>query len=313
MLAEIQRPSLSKAKVVAMLEPALRARLDAGAQGLFCVVHVLGVPEALQAIRERPARALLVSPRILDRATASAVSRLVTRCPGLRVVAVTDRSELASAGLLDLGACGIRDLVDLSTREGWNKLRTLVADNSNEVAIRILERLTPLLSEATSGAQYFFGVLVRLAPSISTARELARGLGAHPSTMMSRFFRVRLPSPKRYLATTRLLYAAAFFEHPSVAIADVAYRLAYSSPQSFGRHVRTTLGMTAGKLRREYSFTMVVEHFTARLISPYRGTFQRFDPLGPSEVPVGLSQMLDADRAASESVRRVAEVGRTTS
>ena len=64
---------------------------------------------------------------------------------------------------------------------------------------------------------------------------------------LSRFLRAALPSPKRYLAATRLLYAAALLEIPGFSVADAAYRLEYSSPQSFGRHVRAILGATASE------------------------------------------------------------------
>ena len=66
---------------------------------------------------------------------------------------------------------------------------------------------------------------------------------------MSRFTRAGLPSPKTYLAAVRLLYAAQYFESDGLSIADVAYRLECSSPQSFGRHLRSMLGITAGAVK----------------------------------------------------------------
>ena len=60
---------------------------------------------------------------------------------------------------------------------------------------------------------------------------------------MSRFARAGLPSPKNYLAAIRLLHAAFLFETAGLSVADVAYRLEYSSPQSFGRHLRAMLGL----------------------------------------------------------------------
>ena len=96
---------------------------------------------------------------------------------------------------------------------------------------------------------------------------------------MSRFFRAGLPSPKRYLAATRLLHAAALFETPGMSISDVAYRLEYSSPQSFGRHVRAVVGMTAGEFRGRCGFEVAVTDFTTRLIVPFRAVFRSFRPL----------------------------------
>jgi AraC-like DNA-binding protein len=96
---------------------------------------------------------------------------------------------------------------------------------------------------------------------------------------MSRFFRAGLPSPKRYLASTRLLYAAALMEIPGFSVADVAYRLEYSSAQSFGRHVRAVLGTTAGEFRRRYTLTVALHEYTSRLIAPYRAKLREFNPL----------------------------------
>ncbi len=99
------------------------------------------------------------------------------------------------------------------------------------------------------------------------------------STFMSRFFRARLPSPKRYLAAVRLVYASGLLESPGLSIADVAYRLEYSSPQSFSRHLRTALGVTAGEFRGRYAFGVALDDFISRLIVPFRQRFRTFQPL----------------------------------
>ena len=50
----------------------------------------------------------------------------------------------------------------------------------------------------------------------------------------------------------RLTHAAQVFENPGLSVANVANHLEYSSPQSFGRHVRTLLSMTALQFRQRY-------------------------------------------------------------
>jgi hypothetical protein len=64
-----------------------------------------------------------------------------------------------------------------------------------------------------------------------------------------------------------------------LSIADVSYRLEYSSPQSFGRHLRTALGVTAAEFRKRFSFEAALDDFVARLIVPYRQCFRQFRPL----------------------------------
>ena len=60
--------------------------------------------------------------------------------------------------------------------------------------------------------------------------------------------------------------------------ADVAYRLEYSSPQSFGRHVRAGVGLTAGEFRARYTFDRALKDFVAQLIEPFQAQLRNFRP-----------------------------------
>src|SRR5205809_476198 len=119
----------------------------------------------------------------------------------------------------------------------------------------------------------------RPSPVLSTVRRLARHLRICSSTLMSRFYRANLPSPKTYLAGMRLVHAAYLFSNPGLSVADVAYRLDYSSPQSFGRHLKAMLGVTAGEFRRRFPFDVSLERYVDLLITPYRETLRAFCPL----------------------------------
>ena len=273
--------------VATVVPPAERSRLDAAAHGTFATVHVESVPEAIRAVRERPVDAVLVSPAYLPREQVSGLASLVEGFPGLATVAVLSRHDAASSQrLLEFGASGVRRLVDLSGREGWRRLRELLAEPSSPTAAKMLARIIPALDGATPGSRLFFHTLIRLAPTVGTVRALARRLNVRPSTFMSRFFRATLPSPKRYLAATRLVYATALFESRGLSIADVAYRLSYSSPQSFGRHVRALSGLTAGAYRAAWTFDDALHDFCDRLIVPYRPIFRAFHPLPQNGVKV---------------------------
>jgi AraC-like DNA-binding protein len=100
-----------------------------------------------------------------------------------------------------------------------------------------------------------------------------------PSTLMSRFFRAGLPTPKKYLAMARLVRAARLFENAGFSVANVANHLDYSSPQSFGRHVRTLLHITAGEFRAEYDCVSMFARFRADLILPYVDVLRELRPL----------------------------------
>jgi hypothetical protein len=99
---------------------------------------------------------------------------------------------------------------------------------------------------------------------------------------MSRFFRAHLPAPKRYLASARLIQAARLFENPGLSVANVADHLEYSSPQSFGRHVRTMLCMTAVAFRQRYDGEGMLQRFREELVIPHLPTLRNFTPLSAS-------------------------------
>jgi AraC-like DNA-binding protein len=135
------------------------------------------------------------------------------------------------------------------------------------------------LADATVGARQFFQTIFEEAPRVATVRKLSEILGVVPSTLMSRFFRHELPAPKQYLALARLACAAQLLENSGFSISAVALQLDYSSPQSFGRHVRALMRMTPTLFRDAYDGEGMLEHFRIELIRPYRTALKRFDPL----------------------------------
>jgi AraC-like DNA-binding protein len=154
-----------------------------------------------------------------------------------------------------------------------------VAGPASRAAARIQGPLFEALEDTPADTRFFFEVMIRLAPETVTVRKLATKLHVRPSTLMSRFGRAGLPSPKNYLAAIRLLHAAVLFEGSGLSVADVAYRLEYSSPQSFGRHVRALLGITSLEFRTRLPFPEALNRFVAIMITPYHEVLRDFHPL----------------------------------
>jgi len=270
------------------MDPDERARVDAAVQGRARPLHAETLPEAMRAVRERAAQAVLISPRRVSREQASGVATLIRRFPAVPTVAVVSSHDASSSErLLYLGASGVRRVVDLTVRDGWAELRELVAHPSSPTAARILSRVIPALGDPTPDSRRFFETMIRTAPGTPSVRALAKHLHVRPTTVMSRFFRAGLVSPKRYLAATRLLYAAQLLEMDGLSVGDVAYRLEYSSPQSLGRHLRAVVGVTAGEFRRRHPFTTALEDYVNHIIVPFRATFRTFHPLEPGVVDHG--------------------------
>src|SRR3989442_11947251 len=102
--------------------------------------------------------------------------------------------------------------------------------------------------QAEQGCTRFFGEVFSL--NTRSAKRLAAQPGVHPSTLMSRFYRAGVPSPKTYLTYARLVWAAHLSESPALTIGDIADRLEASSPHSFGRTVRLVLALTPTEDRK---------------------------------------------------------------
>jgi AraC-like DNA-binding protein len=171
-------------------------------------------------------------------------------------------------------------LIDVRHAAGWRELRNvLMADRSTEIQRLALAQLTTDLTGVPGDCWRFFEMLFRCSPQVSTVRMLAQRLDVLPSTLMSRFFRARLPAPKRYLAMARLTRAASLFENPGLSVANVANHLDYSSPQSFGRHVRTALRLTAVEFRQRYDGEGMLHRFREELVLPYLPVLRALTPL----------------------------------
>jgi AraC-like DNA-binding protein len=168
----------------------------------------------------------------------------------------------------------------------------LMADQGADIQRLALAQLTTDLAGVPADCWRFFEVLFRCPPQISTVRMFAQRLGVLPSTLMSRFFRARLPAPKRYLAMARLTRAASLFENPGLSVANVSNHLDYSSPQSFGRHVRTILRITAVEFRQRYDGEGMLHRFREDLIHPFLPVLRTLTPLTgpPGWIPARGSQ-----------------------
>ena len=273
-------PNESLAAVATMLDPTERARVDAAGIGVYRALHRDSLDDVFRDLRERPIGAVLVSVcRCADREAAK-LARLVREFPRVPAVALlTQLEQQTPRAVLALGRSGIRAIVDVRQPTGWRELRAVLAEGRGDDIQRLaLARIAEDLPNAPADCQQFFELVFRPRP-IGTVRALARALGVLPSTLMSRFFRVRLPAPKRYLATARLVRAARLLENPGLSVASVANHLDYSSPQSFGRHVRTMMQLSAVEFRERYDGEGMLRRFREELVIPHVPVLRSFTPL----------------------------------
>ena len=269
------------APVATMLHPAERARVDAAGEGLYATIHRDNLAEVLRDLKERRISAVVVSAARCDRTECGRMATVVREYPRVPTVAIlSDIEPTTASAVLALGNCGVKALVDVRSQRGWHQLRTLLSTEFTADIERVMLALlrTDLEGVADDCWQFFEAIFSPNART-STVRQLAEQLGVLPSTLTSRFFRARVPAPKRYLAFARLMRAARLFENPGLSVADVANHLEYSSPQSFGRHVRTLLRITAGEFRRSYDGEGMINRFRHELVLPNREKLQNLHPL----------------------------------
>ena len=288
--------------IATVLLPLERARVDAAGSGCFSLVHRDSIPDAVRIVRERPVDAVLVSVHRCVPEQVDVVGHLVREFPGIPTVALVSQHDPSSTEmLLRLGASGVRQVVDVTSPAGWSRLRMVVGQPATRAVARIQGPILEALSDAPADTRLFVEAMIRLAPESPTVTNLSQRLYVRPSTLMSRFARAGLPSPKNYLAAVRLLHASYLFEAAGLSVADVSYRLEYSSPQSFGRHLRALLGVTALEFRRRFPFPTALQRFTELMIIPYLYIWKTFHPLALG----GRSQGLE--RGARIEVSRIYE------
>lgn len=273
-------PTTLTAPVITVLDPEERHRVDAAGEGLYRAIHRDTISDALNDLKHRRVAAVLLSVVRCGRENDRRMGTVVREFPSVPTVALLGADPLSADAILRIGNAGVTRLVDVRVPAGWSQLRRILASEATRATDRAaLARIREELGALTQDGAQFFEALFLTSERIGTVRELALRTGVLPSTLMSRFFRAKLPAPKRYLAYARLLRAARLFEDPGHSIADVANTLDYSSPQSFSRHVRTLLRVTAGEFRRTFTGERMLERFVEELVRPHRAALRELRPL----------------------------------
>jgi len=283
--ADPRRPRTIRAYpvVTTLLAPQERSPVDAAGDGCYRALHRDSLEDAVRDIRERRASAMLLSASRCGSTEAPRLAAMVREFPQAAAVALLTESDTQSArSILALGRCGVRTLVDVRSTTGWRELRdALRTESIGDIERLALARLAIDLAHVSDDCWLFFETLIRAAGRTGSVRALCRQFGVVPSTLMSRFLRLRLPTPKQYLAYVRLTRAARLLENSGLSIATVATTLEYSSPQSFGRHVRSVLGISASTFRERYDGEGMLERLRQELIHPYRVPLGQLRPLVP--------------------------------
>ncbi len=267
--------------VATVVDPTERADVERAGVGLYRTVHRDSVAEVLRDLREKRVSAILLSTTRCTPAELSPTRRMVREFPRVPALVLLSPKGMPSAtDLIAIGGCGVHQVIDVRTPAGWGRLRsTLARDVVRERDQQAMRELLDDLTGAPKDLLVFAEALFDGYAGARTVQALARTLGVLPSTLVSRFFRARVPAPKQFIVFAGLVRAARLFENSGLTIADVATHLGHSSPQSFGRHIQTYMRMPAGEFRRRYDGVGMMRRFRQLLINPYRKRLIAMSPL----------------------------------
>jgi AraC-like DNA-binding protein len=273
--------STSRPPVIAtVLTPLERVRVDVAADGAFQVVHRGSVDELADDVRAQDVDAVIISVARYDTGSTARMAAMVREFPTVPTFALlTDVQRSTPHSVLELGRVGVRTLIDARSPSGWSALRDLLThEGSSDVQRQMLGALNLDLAGASPDCWKFFELLFTHKPYIANVRQMGRYLNVVPGTLMSRFYRANLPSPKRYIDVGRLVRAARLLENEGLSVTSVARKLDYSSPQAFSRHVRCVLGMSPVRFRESYDGEKMLRRFREELIIPHMTTLRSFRP-----------------------------------
>jgi AraC-like DNA-binding protein len=274
--------TVSPVPVTTILTPSERSAVDAAGIGLYRTMHRSSLDEVRRDLRDQSATAVLVSLACCSPRDAIRMAAILRDHPRVPMMAlVTNAERVHPQSLLSLGRSGLRIVIDARESTGWHLLRETVAtaDRGAFTIDSAIADLRQRLSAAGGDCLELFELMFTAMPAVHTVRQVAKHIGIHSGTLMSRFQRGGLPPLKRYLDLVNLVRAASRLEDPKRSIADVATSLDYSSPQSFGRHVTLVLGLTASAFRATYDCEGMYRYFCEVAITPVLPQLIRFRPL----------------------------------
>jgi AraC-like DNA-binding protein len=283
----------SRAVIATFLMPSERGLVDVACGDRFALRHC----DSLDAVRAALARGdvggVLVSASRLSPLAESQLVAMAHDFPATTIVGLVHGSSgsRALASACAFGRAGAMLVIDAQARTGWEALRRTFSSvrASDAFGRRAAAATIRAIEEAEHGRRCTDGLVAFFArvfdPAVTTATELAGALGVMPPTLLSRFSRAKLPSPKRYVTYARLARLAWLAETPGLSVAALAVASGASGPQALQRTVRAAIGLSVRQLQCSYTGETMLANFMDTLIVPYREPLIRFDPQSPHARP----------------------------
>lgn len=216
----------------------------------FTVAHASSWDAVLTAIRSRPVEIAIVDPLLSGEPRGQEIERLRVLFPSLPLILYTSLTPQVAAVLPRLGQRGVHRVVFARFDDHPERLRDLIeAEEMRAVSNQLLGQLADALSPLPREMRWVLEDALRTPGVVQTVQQFAARAHVDRGTCARWFARAGLPSPRHFLAATRVLYAHRLLQDPGFTIEDVAERLGYAQAKTLQQHARAYLGLTAGEMR----------------------------------------------------------------
>src|SRR5947207_2571450 len=144
----------------------------------------------------------------------------------------------------------------------------LLAEEARSASRQLRERLAWVLAPLPSELRWVLEEVLRSPAELQTVQQVAARARLDRRTFERWFLRLGLPSPRHFLAATRVLHAHRLLQDPGFTVDDVAQRLGYAQTKTLQLHARAYLGLTAGEMRLTLEPRQALERIAQGFVPP---------------------------------------------
>lgn len=243
------------------------------------VVPIATLQDLAEHCRSGSAQAAVLSLTQISTTDVRRLAAIAAGFPAVRLVGVCmpGSNGHALTGAHTLGRSGVTALVDCTVPAGFDRLRRAVSVSMENDFLDVAVERCSEAAEATIATREFLANCFRR--GVWGINDLTCFSGSNISTVLSRAFRLQLPSPKTWVVRARLVEFASLGESPGNSLTDIAGRMGASSSQSLGRFVRTHTDTTAEQFRERMNGEQACDWYIETLIIPHKEKLNRFNEL----------------------------------
>lgn len=235
----------------------------------FTVAHAHSWDAVLSAIRTRPVEIAVVDPLLSGEPRGQEIERLRVLFPSLPLIVYSALTPQVAAVLLNLGQRGIRHVVFARFDDHPERLRQVVeAEAMHAASHQLMGQLAAAVEPLPREMRWALEETLRAPGEVQTIQQIAARARVDRGTCARWFARAGLPSPRHFLAATRVLYAHRLLQDPGFTIEDVAERLGYAQAKTLQQHARAYLGLTAGEMRLSLTPDEAAQRILGGVLTP---------------------------------------------